>query len=1056
MSYTPASGTLAATWVGAPTYTPGTGALFATWGSPGIAVLGIPAGDVGSHTFELEYLLIEPVGIASGLTFGSATTISHEGEYVPPQAFLHATWAGQDAYTPGSGSVQATWYIEEGVRPVGINSLEFGTTLVQHQAEYILPGGIAPPPDSGPAGDRQVPPPVVEYRTQFVEPDGIAAGSFPTHYIAHYIQYIDLAGRGVVAPTTGSPSQVAYASREIEPPFLFETAFGTHVIYFPVAIEPSGIATSTQFGDFDADINLQRIIVTSDGDETSEVGIPDIRNEREFVYPEWWVSDEINFPVVYNSIQEVYVSPFMDTNDPTEVFGNVAIENIDREMVTSGHQSSRFGLSTWIYNNARPILPDGLDATIWGEDTFIAYRIRDLPVPGIEPYPVSDYVVVFNDARIVAPSGFASSSFGTPSQVLNLNQAVRHVSPYEGPLTGTAFVAYGVRTVVQAYMPEGVGGIPEVRFNPHPIAPAGITPPQFGAADVEEHFTVAAPKSFNVFSPERVGEPYVANRNREYILTLQEQSEYGFATIYNYIQYKEIGGLDLSVVPAPFIGRRTRYVAQQSMSVPQFPITHQIRNLIPDPPAQQTVQVPSTYIGFIERPGVFGAVVVDNRTIFPVGSLFEDFGNTSVRGNTLYPVSILPLYALGIPLLNPTQYIDLDAQGFNTSDEMSELDVAPRFSPHTIYAPEGTEATLQAKANHPSGPPEPISEGARFGTPIATNQHRTIYPTWGLLPSHEFGNQQIDLKTRRLYPNGIRSLRFGQIVFLNVPQFITLDEFAPGIYDEQHGAHTVAFPLVAVDPFADPVGWESSEFGDHNVENQHRTVYPSTINHRGNPESDPPYDTNPWGTALVGYPREYELSVGDQTLWGTARVEYWIRDLPVEGFDALRMSPEWLQFADRMRISQRNLPNSLPGIFTEEVGTPWISNSTRYLEALGSEFDAFGAAGVREIQRVLPSGFSTTTFGDIDEWVYGELKTAGYDMSVVSFPNLSRTAPMDGSDVAEYGTPTMAFGVTVYGMPEVGFAGPAVVRVTDCGNRVIAVSAGPGGEDIGDLEVSHA
>lgn len=1080
MSYTPPSGTLAATWVGQLTYTPPSGVMVATWGDPQTAVPGIAStGAFGTASVVLEYQAAFPAGIAPADTFGLSTA-SREGEYVPPGGTLNASWFGADTYTPPSGTLAATWFNPDPglyptgfqssafgtlaitspyILPTGFASSAFGTGTVENTAQGLLPGGIAPPPNTGPAPDRQVPTPWISFRTRYLLPPSMTGVAFPTtHYVADYFQYIDLEfnARGIAPGSVGTPVQVVYGVRYIEPPFLFETTFGSHLVYFPVEITPTGIAPSDLFGTAQLDIDLQRILPPTIG-STSEPGVPALRNAREFVVPEDWTSSEIGFPTVYNLTQVVLAGPYAGTSDP-EIFGQyLTVENIDREIRAAGHPSSRVSMGAWVYNAARAILPAGLDATIWGPDTFIAYRIRTLPLPSLpDPY-FSPYVVVYNDAQVVGPFGFAPSVFGIPTEVLNLRRTVRQSSPYAGPLVGTAFVAPGVRTIVQKETKAPNNGTPEIRLNPYPIAPPGAVPPQFGAPDVVERFTIIRPVSTNVSDP-KIGQPVVLNRNRELRLSLQEQLLFGFHGVFNYTQYPTIEGTFFGVIPSPTVARRTRIITATSFRSATIPTSHQVRNLLPDPPSTQTLPIPTMFglgSSFVNQP------VVDNRTIAPTGFHNGFFGPTVVRGNVLFPSPILPLYAIGIPTLNPTQYITL-GEWLVTSDEMNEIGKRPSVSPHTIYAPQGIgTATAQAINNHPGGNPGPIKTPSVFGTTVVTNQHRTIFPTWipgAELPYHpRFGDSNVQLKVRRLYPTGVRSLRFGQVIFLNVPQYITLDEWAPGILSiTQFGNTHVGPPYVEPVLGAQPIGLPSATYGTAHVENLHREVFPVAIPHRGNPTSPPPFNTNPWGDALIGYPREYVLTAGDQTLWGNPRVEHWIRELPVQGFDALLMSPEWTQFADRMRISQRNVPNSIPGVYDGAVGAPVVSNYLRGLPASGHSDSVAGTPSVREIQRVLPTGFHETEFGDIDEWVYGLLKTAGYDMSFVDYPTVSRTLPCEGFDATIYGDPRMAFRVQTYGMPEIGFDGPSVVRISDCGMRVIATGAGPGAEEIGVLEVDHA
>src|SRR5690606_14075087 len=88
----------------------------------------------------------------------------------------------------------------------GWASSAFGTAVLVNITKVIAPGGIAPPPPTGPNADRQIPDPTIAWRYQFAYPTGIAPQTWTnTHYIAWEIQYIDQAGRGWDSAQLGQP-----------------------------------------------------------------------------------------------------------------------------------------------------------------------------------------------------------------------------------------------------------------------------------------------------------------------------------------------------------------------------------------------------------------------------------------------------------------------------------------------------------------------------------------------------------------------------------------------------------------------------------------------------------------------------------------------------------------------------------------------------------------------------------------------------------------------------------------------------------------------------------
>ena len=459
-------------------------------------------------------------------------------------------------------------------------------------AAGVSVGGIAPPPQTGPNGDRQIPSPFIDFRIRYLTPGGIAIPTnqiATTHVIAFDIQYIDLAGRGPNPWVTGN-ARIEYAVRYIEPPFIASNIFGSHNVARIQVVAPTGWESSFISENHEFDINLQRVFHHSGEADPTGYGATHIRNQFEVLRPTGWLSQNINFPIVYNLDQYLFVQPYMGTNsDPTQWPPySPFVENKTRTLGPGGWQSSRFSvIGNIVENTAAPLLPPGLDATIWGPETFIAHRIRYVGPEGWDSFYNTQYTVIYNNAAVLAPQGWDNAQVGTPEQVINLNRTVKHVFPYGGETVGTAFIAYRVRTVYPSLFYDVPSGFPEVRFNPHPIAPAGIAPPQFGGHTVYEHFTIAYPKSVNVHAVPWVGEPIVENRNKTLSVFPSEQSLYGLSVVTNYNTYLGAVGSTLTQWGAHYVGRRTRVIVVAPASTPNIYVTHVVRNDSPDPPSTQ-------------------------------------------------------------------------------------------------------------------------------------------------------------------------------------------------------------------------------------------------------------------------------------------------------------------------------------------------------------------------------------------------------------------------------------------------------------------------------------
>ena len=934
----------------------------------------------------------------------------------------------------------------------------------------ILPGGIAPPPQTGPNGDRQIPSPFIDFRIRYLTPGGIAVPTnqiATTHDISHYTRFVDLAGRGPNGWATGT-SRVEFAVRYIEPPFIVSNIFGTHNIVRIQILLPSGWGSSFVSDNAELDINLQRLLHHSGASDPAGYGNTHVRNQYENVNPLGWLSQDISFPIVYNLRQHVYAGAYMNTTgDPTTwPIYSPFVENKIRVLGPGAWQSSRFSvIGNIVENKAVPIIPAGLDATIWGPDTFIAYRDRTIPVLGWDSFYNTHYTIVYNAAAVIAPTGIASTvAFGRPDPVLNLNRTVAQIFPSDDSVFGTAFIADRIRNITTRLIVEPPSGFPEVRHNPYPIAPAGIQSLVFGNPTVYEHFNVLFPRSTNVHSVPWVGEPIVENRNKTLAVFPSDQSLYGLAKVFNYNTHLTITAGDLTVWGSHLISYRTRTITVAPISVPVFSVTHRIRNVIPDPPARQLIEPNSVVIGLDGNPGIVPSPGTRLATIYPEGINEEGYGQPKLTRNTIeVPPWSFNLDQVGQPSLNATQYLypktlpwpNNPNTPISSSDENWVWAYRPRVTPHTIYAPSGDQATWQAQENNPghagdkidgSYPPSGGSLGLGwpwFGRPDVSNQHRVVGPVPnhnsgdppGLSPTVRFGNQTFTLSRQYVYPTPIRSLRFGLIMFLGVPQYVNLDSSHNGIAPlNDFGQHTVVPPPVVVTPEAKPFGFVATMWGTHRVELFNREVTPTGIPHRGNPQQNL---TNPWGVPLVGFPRVYNWGGYDLTLWGTTWVSNYTRSFEFQGWLSSTLPDDDLgSFADRMRVSQRNVPGGLAGIPPSNAfGNAVVGNGIRTI--IGRGIAALEAGLPRITMLVVVTGWDSALFGDIDEWEAGKIKPYGPDMSEYGIPRMARGIWVPGYNGGYIPNPAVARPIYVSGLPPIGFDGPSVTDEFGCNTRVI-------------------
>lgn len=928
----------------------------------------------------------------------------------------------------------------------GWTSSAYGRPTVINAAHGVFVGGIAHPPQSGPDTKRQLPSPFVADRIRYTKPSGIPAPSAAIstkHILTYEVQFLDLAARGIPPGPFGVPKH-ELGNRTVYPTTSLFTVFGRPNLARIQAIEPLGWSSADVAFGLRLDINLQRLLHHSGAADPAGYGETTLRNQFENVDPRSWLSDEFNFPVVFNFDQHLLVQPYAGTNsDPTQ-WPNYSpfVENKKRYLGPGGFMSSRFSaIGNWIWNKAAPISPEGVYGTEWGADTSVTFRIRKLGQEGWDSFYSTQYTVIHNDAEVLAPSGWSTVQYGRPDPVINLNRTVKHIFPYGGETMGTAFIAGGVRTLSPRLFYDVPSGFPEVRFNPYPIAPNGMAPPQTGAAEVVERFNTFSPKSANVHPVPLVGEPAVLNRNVELRVSPSDQSLYGIPNVANYIYELTVGGDAMLTVPAPLISYRDKLVHATTISVPVFVTIHRIYNLLPDPPARQLVEPRGVWIGSEVSPGVVPAPRIRLATIYPEGFLQQGYGQPVLTRNTIEPApGIFNPGKFGVPLLAATQY------AYPTSAPESLRWGKPRLTPHTIYAPYGDEATDQARRNNPSsGSAQRIDQSIdKTSRHTVTNQHRQIGPVPRhsssasvLGPSSRLGVPGLVLRRRYVGAYPIRSLRMGFPMFLNVPQYVDLDLRHAGVRPlNAFGQHDVAPPPVPVIPEARPQGLLAIGWGRTRVELFHRELPMQGIPHRGNPQQSL---TNPWGVPLVGYPREYVWTAGVLSLWGTAWVSHKNRELPTEGWDSLSLLDEDIgSFRDRMRVTRTNPEGVVVGIPSTAVfGTPGLAFVDRAILARGIASYNSGEHHVKTFISVTVDGWDSLEIGDIDRWEAGLIKTHGDDLNLVGYPRILNPLPISGIFAETVGAVRVGSGIAPLGMPAIGFAGPSISNPFGCTNRVV-------------------
>lgn len=1006
-----------------------------------------------------------PLGYKVGLEFNFAAVPPGT---IAPSGFVATLW--------GNAAFVGSRYIT----PAGFTSEAFGTTflelanrtysvagwfhevvgqpLIKNFNQELYAAGIPPPPLTGTPGEREVPPPIIWYRNRIVAPLSLprtdALGALT---VTQFVRYVDQAGAGYFGEAVPQPV-VNYKHREIFPIGAISLVFGTTTVKRRFFVEPVGWDSQDISDNHELLINTRRLYVLNSELDPTLWGATTVFNYRQDIslHNYGFYDTQWSFPIVYNLKKEVFVGPFNDNLNPDEWPNYLPyVENKDRYVRTFGHQSSRFNLATWIYNKAVPVKPVGTEMTLWGADTFISHRIRNVYPQGWDSFYNTQYSVVYNTADVLAPVSLGvTDKFGRPDPVLNLNREVKQHSGWEGPLWGTPFVAFGIRYITPGLFYDVPAAFPEVRLNPYPIAPVGIPwQGQVGGHEVRIFLRQVFPYAVNVHSTEWVGEPAVRNRNITVYPYAYEQTTFGVQHIQNFIRYLTLTGFGGELLGAHLIEYRTRTVPVHGVSAPSISQLHRIRNDSPDPPSNRTIT--------LAKYGLDGEVVdgdgipppsvpyvphqVRLMTFWPLGWESSRFG-----GNLkVYSTAIVPAFwqsdgGFGVPFIIFTRYIAVPSlEGI-----ISQVP-EPALSPHHIYGPQGD---AKPPNYHPQGGGFLIDEflsswdGSQwpwFGQTTVALKNRIIGPVplhdGGLQGFTAWGDARFENRRKYVYPDGIRSLRMGFAVLWGVPQYVNLDEDT----NHQGIAPSTQWGFNLIEHYVDPhgpqnvgaFGLDATFWGDTRVELFNREVAPVGIPHSGNPQQG---YTSPWGDALVGFPRRYQIGMGVQTLWGTHVIEYKNRQVWPEGF--LSCTLEVFNFEDfmfPMKVSLKNPSRFAPSILsTLAFGLHVVSHGNRVVYGRGIDSYNTGAHGIVAATTIIVTGWDSAEYGDIDRWEAGTIKAHGDDLSTMGYPRILN--PLRQTSWEEYlsGVHRVASGVAPIGIPDIAFDGPSVTNPFGCTNRV--------------------
>ncbi|OOR87078.1 hypothetical protein [Moraxella bovis] len=950
-AYTPKYHALNVTWWQEPTYRR---QIVSSWYNKtvvyvnGFESLSISTPAIATHQ------AISPKGFDAG-EFGGHYVL-HHWQYMPNKHLLNASWLGKLPHqNPVSHAFYVAWFIPSdnlNIGTIGIDGLmigiptlisylaimeptgfeirhHFGQASITNRARLIKTGNLYPP---------DVPRPTIKLRQKFIKQVGLNVGAFGQARLDFYHRTLKV--QGIPSSLNFGRAWISHYTRTIIPKSIDSVAPPKPAISTTQHITPIG---------FVATLWLTRIIPESQSiypqGMMGEFGQAVIKNHRQYVSLRGFDNQAFGQSDIYNLRQYIHVvndeQSELSPNGKSKGFGRwTSIENKNKVIHTFGFAHDVFGRAS-IDNQARVIKPMGFDGLAMGTPT-IGDKVRYIKIDGIEPPHISRWNIVYNDARELHAIGFKNQTvFGTLA-VVNTRRILTHIGGFDVGEFGLPMIADRVRTVAleprYSIAPPTIP-LPTIHLHTRYINAKSSDMAKFGVPNLHIHWNIISPRWHH---RDFVGEPTIKNLTPEIPIFGHDSQEFGQVNIRNefvHIYPKSHESLAMGI--ATIKDRR------QKMAVMGFGGTkfghHRIIKEIP-PYHPQWIDL-NRYNDKDEPVGgygigsslSFGTPSMNERAIKVKGFGGAKFGTPAIRTNTIQMRSGIFEPKLGTPtiILN-RRVISIDDQQSISSKLVFGT---PRMSPHTIYAPSGDMATLQARRNHPPRNTHVINSMTVFGRATITNKNRTIQ-AYGQ-SSSMVGRPTIVNALHFIKPYGFRLSKFGIPTIPFAPQHIQVID---GIDSAEFGRATIKHQE-SLTQYIKPKGIVG-EFGRLVIENKNRTISPIgfVATRMGQPRpNDTPFM---WQGLRIGERVLGNYGGLDSTVFGTAWISNKIREIHVQGWDSFVSEPTLGSFKGRLTL--RRVVDGLPkkGKTAQVIGAipiappappvPNIKNKVHYIRPDGN------------------------------------------------------------------------------------------------------------------------
>lgn len=799
-----------------------------------------------------------------------------------------------EAIAPPLVSTPAIGYRIRSVSPAGFDHLSFGRPVLTKTPE-LLPkpfdalevgkptvwfknrvvsvqnNGI----NSFKAGDA-----TAWFRYRYVSPNSWQSSKFANPVLTHGLR--EVISQGFLRDAYGKP-WISFGTRTIEPIGIETKTNSNHMVGGTRYIEPVGFI-ATLFGER----VIPEIQQVSPIGFAGAFGLANIYLHTQYLLPYGFISvglqpaDRWGNAFLINKTQYVHVDYDSESGlNPPAWPSWTLIENRNKQLNITGFFSQRFGYAQ-IDNAAAPLLVTGIAPPVAGRTdvSMISHANRAIKPDGIEPQPMTDWIVVVNAAKVLQPSGSAHTLFGLPA-VQNTRRSYSNIGQIDSQAFGLPMIAYRIRTI-DIESRYGIAppyiNLPTVELSTRYIEPRGFDTSNVPLPALSVRFNIIAPSWLH---RDYAGYPTVRNVTPEVGAYGHNSESCGQPSIRTQWRNVYAQGDRSELFGVPIIADTRRVITVKGWidsAVSQKPAVTKTGT---NPYVTQTIWLDETGGGGSQgiEPPKMPSPGVNQNVLYPTGFIATRYGTPKVHSNNIH-VSVgiaIENIPVGPVVYNKKTYVEVE--GIDATIKVSE---EIRVSPNYI---------LPKSFNHPGEYGD-----YKFGKAVLTLRDRTL--TQRGSNSLDMGYPTVSLKTRYIKPPSMVIYGMGVPSIPFTPKTIVVFGF---------DSTAIGKPTIAPPPYTGPQTVSAKGFNTLTMDRPvidllHRTLTASghdSLRMGASKGGDTPFM---WQGLRIG--ERVPLIVGgdDMSAFGETRIGLRVRNIELTGFDTFECNYTLTEFRKRMKV----------------------------------------------------------------------------------------------------------------------------------------------------------